>query len=1383
MENINNLDKPDSNYIHWFKIAYGIDYTDNNTGIYEKTINIIRKNSLPGSGFDDTLINYCYNMIHYYETRIKDVDKLIKKMSIGSNLEFSSDLAIIDQQKNGIENIIANEDSLNSIDDKTKNESIKKYKNQIGNHSSDVMNKDYENRKRTIRYVLLINEYKENIKKIKKELSDYKIAPIEAVTGDLHSDVNIDDEYVDDDLSDEEFIKAFLNNLNKKGGSVFNSKYTRYNNSNNSKSNKTKKNRMTGGTIHDDIKQLIEVNMELKTKGSILALDPVFKTAYFSLLYTINFIKKYNLKLTAYQLHNYLREDLYTCLSICEKYSKDIKYNYIKNNYTNGKQLKLNGGSLKVSMFRNDAAANENSFIIIDTKVNDGDTYQARRYNKKTGTYDDGTVNINDLIINNNDFDDYIKNDDDFKEKGIIFWDKIPDEYKTFTNTPVKNELSSFSNINKETENIILNIGDIDYGNIGKLRKMFSDFLEKISISKNTETINNTPTIDSNINNNGQNVNTDYNESLDNNYKQELNLPDMPINDVQNFIDNKLKEKEELTKINKTINDIDTQLNNTSNEYQNIINDFNENALKYNKNMIDLQKMLDDNNLIIESEKETKEKAMNEQIKLNEETQQNTIDLENILINDDNDLKLYFNKTDLLNETEVTDENKFELKMANLYIKRQLYNFAKVCDELDSVPEWRLKLVNLIFSYMSGFLFSPNKNPSTGKNDPLQNKPGYEYFNIILKGNPGIGKSFTSEKIGLALMYSGLLTKGKLIPIKKPEIIGQYTGQTAPKVYNELTRAMGNIVFLDEAYSIAGKMDETKGTYNEFGQEALDAITDFTSEHIGLFGIVAAGYSYEMQKQFLDVNIGLPRRFPTVLTLHRYNMNSYWKIIKSSLINISPKSQVNRYHRACFEILNIMFSNSPPPNPLLKLSDDFNDLFNSLKVEDMVLKAINVNLKLQNNTYPFMSLKHNSSLNGLTSRDVNFMPFDKFISDKQLHNDEYNQTTIAYLKSYFVYLYTGLINGDPFRSQADNITKFTETILSDKIFNGGKVFDRLLEEDTMTNFAWIEYIYFTLYFKKNPNNVSLNNINYEFIGRSDELTDKIKTKMGNILKNRNEIKPKLIKKLNEMNEMNVSDKNLVKRPFNINKLNDNADNEHKRRNIQSSEKSHLPTNKNGITKINGGGEPELNFYINIENIGDIKDLSERVIIIHTKLYKFKSGEDDKEKLKAEINELNDLLSNFKNNNNNNNNYDVDTIYMYVILSAYVTACEEYIKPEGAFKTEGWWFYDKEHFLKIVKVLEIKDILRKYNDNFKTGVNVSDNEENNISKQPSTELTSQPTSEPSTVSKEQNHEGQNPQVYDDMWPLQGGQKLKGGKIKTLRVLYKTNSGRHTRYARR
>ena len=756
--------------------------------------------------------------------------------------------------------------------------------------------------------------------------------------------------------------------------------------------------------------------------------------------------------------------------------------------------------------------------------------------------------------------------------------------------------------------------------------------------------------------------------------------------------------------------------------------------------MNELQQLLDKNNLIIEQEKQKNEETMGKIEEFNKQNQEYMAELEEL--DNDDDYKLI--RFDNINE--LTPENMFELKMENLYIKRQLYNFAKVCDELDSVHEWRLKLVKLIYSYMCGFLFSPNKNPFTGKNEPLQNKPGYEYFNIILKGNPGIGKSFTSEKIGLALMYSGLLTKGKLIPLKKPDLIGQYTGQTAPKVYNELSRAMGNVVFLDEAYSIAGKMDETKGSYNEFGQEALDAITDFTSEHIGLFGIVAAGYSYEMQKQFLDVNIGLPRRFPTVLTLNRYNMNSYWKIIKSSLINISPKNQVNNYHRACFEILNLMFSNSPPPNPILKLSDNFNLLFNSLILQNIVLKAIYVKLKLQNNGdkyTTFMSLKKDN-LDGSTAGDVTFTPFEELISDKKETNKEFKQTTIAYLKSYFIYLYTGLINGDPFRSQADNVTKFTETILADKIFNGGKLFDQKLEQDKVTNFAWIEYIYFSLYFKKNPNNVSVNNIDYEFNGRDPNLTEEIKIIMKEFL---------------EKSETNkYIQKEIINKSYQLKNM------EERKRSKESEIIKREPraaSNTNIKQYLQGGGDVELNFYINIENIGDKKDLSSRVINMHIKMYKFDSGEDNKENIKNETDELTNLLDNFNKSDDTNDN----TIYMYVILSAYVTACEEYIKPEGPFKTDGWWFYDKEHFKQIVKVLKIKDILKKYN-----SAEVSSTP--NTSSQAGVEnIIPPPLSIDEADEKNDYKKNEKDAIYE------------GGKNKTLRVLYKTKSGKHTRYSRR
>jgi hypothetical protein len=614
-------------------------------------------------------------------------------------------------------------------------------------------------------------------------------------------------------------------------------------------------------------------------------------------------------------------------------------------------------------------------------------------------------------------------------------------------------------------------------------------------------------------------------------------------------------------------------------------------------------------------------------------------------------------------------------------------------------------------------------------------------------------------------MYSGLLTKGKLIPIKKPEIIGQYTGQTAPKVYNELSGSMGNIVFLDEAYSIAGKMDETKGTYNEFGQEALDAITDFTSEHIGLFGIVAAGYSYEMQKQFLDVNIGLPRRFPTVLTLNRYDMNSYWKILKSPLIKISPSNQVNEYHRACFEILNIMFNNAPHPNPLLKLSKNFDSLYNSL-ITQVKLTSIDMNLKVGELSYPIISLKPTGeSYNNKSTKNVSFLPFEKYIdgySDIVTGNSSNQniETTAAYLKSYFVFLYTGLLNGDPFRSQADNLTKFAETILNDKIFNGGGLFDQLLETDKVMNFAWIEYIYFKLYLLKNPNNFSVNNIDYAFEGRDAALTKQIIDKTKNVVNFSKSLKTAILDAVGEEPQYNIGS------PRETYKLNKKLD----------KEVDDLTQQFEQFGPLHGGAPAKILFNVNVDSVGDKDGLIQKVINAYIKVFKFNAGEDiTKETIDAELSKIKGLLDvKFRAADFT----DVDTLYLFIILSAYITATEEYIRPEAAFKTNGWWFFDKEHFEKIVKVLDITKILEKYNQSELVPL-PAPVAEAVPAPVPVAEAAPAPAPAPAPVPPLA------PPLFapvpENMENLPRPPNKEGGN-KTHRFRYKTQSGKHTRSAR-
>jgi hypothetical protein len=116
-------------------------------------------------------------------------------------------------------------------------------------------------------------------------------------------------------------------------------------------------------------------------------------------------------------------------------------------------------------------------------------------------------------------------------------------------------------------------------------------------------------------------------------------------------------------------------------------------------------------------------------------------------------------------------------------------------------------------------------------------------------------------------------------------------------------------------------------------------------------------------------------------------------------------------------------------------------------------------------------------------------------------------------------------------------------------------------------------------------------------------------------------------------------------------------------------------------------------------------------------------------------EIVNLLDSFRGDN-----IDANKIYMYVILSAYVTACKEFMKSDGPFKVDGWWFYDKSHFEIIIKVLDIKKILETYN---RFGISNGGNS-NSIS---------------------------------------FGGKNKNKNKKTKRVLYKNDTGKYTRYSRR
>ena len=123
----------------------------------------------------DKLVNYGNNLILYYEKKIDEVTKLIEGKSSDLKKNFVGDVTIQDEQKKKIAIMIDSDPSTANMAFDEKEELIKGYYDKIGNKSSDVMDKDYEDRNRTIKYILLIKEYEDLISKIRKAIK-FKIS-------------------------------------------------------------------------------------------------------------------------------------------------------------------------------------------------------------------------------------------------------------------------------------------------------------------------------------------------------------------------------------------------------------------------------------------------------------------------------------------------------------------------------------------------------------------------------------------------------------------------------------------------------------------------------------------------------------------------------------------------------------------------------------------------------------------------------------------------------------------------------------------------------------------------------------------------------------------------------------------------------------------------------------------------------------------------------------------------------------------------------------------------------------------------------------------------------------------------------------------------------
>ena len=136
-------------------------------------------------------------------------------------------------------------------------------------------------------------------------------------------------------------------------------------------------------------------------------------------------------------------------------------------------------------------------------------------------------------------------------------------------------------------------------------------------------------------------------------------------------------------------------------------------------------------------------------------------------------------------------------------------------------------------------------------------------MHMIFTGNPGTGKTTIARLVARYLKAIGALKGGQLIEVGRGDLVGRYTGHTAPLTNSVIESALGGVLFIDEAYSLY------RGEQDSFGLEAINTLVKGMEDHRDELVVILAGYTKEMET-FLTANSGLASRFPNKIEFPDY---------------------------------------------------------------------------------------------------------------------------------------------------------------------------------------------------------------------------------------------------------------------------------------------------------------------------------------------------------------------------------------------------------------------------------------------------------------------------------------------------------------------------------